>query len=200
MLEGIVSYASLAKRLKPDVERELGRVVKGHAIVMALKRYAEDLKKVYKRIKFDRRADITLKTHLCEVTVLKTPSIISKLGRLYDLVNLEDRFLPSVIEGENEISILVKDKYRDRLLKILEGEKVLNVEKNLISLTISCPKDYKYTPGVVLNVARSLAWENINIYKITSTDTELTVLLNERDAVRGYRALERLLSGENQLG
>jgi len=41
MNRGLISYSGLATQIKPEIEKEFGKEVKLHAIVMALRRYAE---------------------------------------------------------------------------------------------------------------------------------------------------------------
>ena len=79
------------------------------------------------------------------------------------------------------------------MLIILKLEKILNVESDLVSLTLTFSKDFFYTPGVIFNVVRNIAWENINIFEIVSTNTELTFILHKKDAVKSYKVLERLV-------
>ena len=67
------------------------------------------------------------------------------------------------------------------------------VEKQLVFLTLTFSKDFLYTPGVIFNVVRRIAWENINIYEIASTNTELTFILHKKDAIKGYKVLEKLV-------
>jgi aspartokinase len=62
-----------------------------------------------------------------------------------------------------------------------------------------CEKDLGYTPSVIFNVVRTIAWENINIYEIVSTNTELTFILNKKDCVKGYKVLEKLVEKNNGL-
>ena len=62
IVKGIISFALLAKQIKPDVEDYLGKPVKKHAIEMALRRYSEQLKQKYKPIQFDYSSDIIMKT------------------------------------------------------------------------------------------------------------------------------------------
>lgn len=38
-----------------------------------------------------------------------------------------------------------------------------------------------------------MAWENINIFEIVSTNTELTVILRKKDAMKAYEALDKLV-------
>lgn len=193
MHRGIVSYGSLAEQLKPEIEEELGKQVKTHAIVMALRRYAETLKEKHKKISFDYSSEIIMKTDICDIAVLRSSTLLNKLKRLYDIVNFEIGDILNVIHGRYEVSVVTNERYRVKSLDFLKGEKILNVEKNLVALTLTFSRNFLYTPGVIFNVVRNIAWENINIYEIVSTNTELTFILNEKDVVKGYKTLERVV-------
>jgi len=193
MSNKILSYGSLARKLKPDIEEELGKEVKEHAIVMALRRYEEKLKEKHKTVPFDYSSEIVLKTDICDILVLKSPTLFSKLKKLYDLVNFDSGGFINIVHGRTEVSILTNEKYREKTLELLENEKVQNIEKNLVSLTMSFADNYFYAPGVVFNVLRCLAWENINIFEIVSTNPELTLILAKKDAMNAYKSLEKLL-------
>lgn len=193
MSRGIIAYGSLAEQIKPEIEEELGREIKNHAIVMALRRYAESLKTKHKKIIFDYSSEIILKTDICDISVLRSTSLLNKLKRLYDVVDFEKGDFLNIIHGRHEVSVVTNERYRDKLLNLLTGEKILNIEKNLVSLTLTFSKDFLYTPGVIFNIVRNIAWENINIYEVVSTNTELTFILNKKDAVKGYKVLEKLV-------
>ena len=193
MSRGIVAYGSLAEQIKPEIAEELRKEVKTHAIVMALRRYAESLKAKYKKIIFDYSSEIILKTDMCDIAILRSTSLLSKLKRLYDVVDFEKGDILNIIHGRHEVSVVTNERYREKLLNFLTGEKILNIEKNLVSLTLTFSKDFLYTPGVIFNVVRNIAWENINIYEVVSTNTELTFILNKKDAVKGYKVLEKLV-------
>jgi len=193
MSRGIISHGSLAEQLKPEIEEELGREVKHHAIVMALRRYTETLKESHKKISFDYTSEIIMKTDICDVAVRRSPTLLNKIKEIYDIVDFEKGDILNVIHGRYEVSIVTNERYREKTLGFLKGEKVLNVEKDLVSLTLTYAKDFLHTPGVVFNVVRNIAWENINIFEIVSTNTELTFILHKKDAVAGYKALERLV-------
>lgn len=192
MSRGIVSFGSLAEQLKPDIEKELGKKVKHHAIVMALRRYAETLKEKGK-VAFDYTSEIILKTDICDIAVRRSPTLLDKLKQLYDIVDFETGDILNAVHGRYEVSIVTNERYRERALKFLKGENILNVETGLVSLTLTFSKDFLYTPGVIFNIVRNLAWDNINILEIVSTNTELTFILNKEDAVRGYEVLERVV-------
>ena len=54
--------------------------------------------------------------------------------------------------------------------------------------------DFLHTPGIIFNAVRKLAWDNINIFEIVSTMTELTFILNKKDSMKAYEVLQELVS------
>ena len=193
MNRDLISYGSLAMQLKPEIEKELGKEVKTHAIVMALRRHAEQLKKKREIISFNYNSEIILKTDICEISVRRSLTLFNKLKKLYDMVNFENGGILNIIHGRREVSMITNERYWSNMYELLKVEKVLNVKKNLLSLTLTLPQDYVYTPGVMFKILRNFAWENINIFEIVSTDTELTFILDKNDAIKAYTVLEKLV-------
>ncbi len=193
MSKKIISYSSLAKQIKPEIEEILEKKVKTHAIEMALRRYSEELQQKHKTISFDYSSDIIMKTQICDISVSRSPTITDKIKKFYDIVKFEKGDVINIIQGSTELSIVTNERYKEKFLQLLKNEKILNIETQLITLTMTFSKDFLYTPGVVYNIIRNIAWENINIFEIVSTNTELTFIIHKKDAVKGYKALEKLI-------
>jgi aspartokinase len=193
MNRGIISFALLAKELQPEVEEELGKKVKKHAVEMALRRYAEKVKQKHKNIDFNYSSDIIMKTKICDMSVTRSPTLITKLKKLYDIIDFDKGDCLNIIQGSGEVSIVTNERYKEKFIDSLKGEKILNIEEDLISLTMTFSKDFLYTPGVIFNIIRNIAWENINIFEVVSTNTELTLIIHKKDALKGYKALEKLI-------
>ena len=77
--------------------------------------------------------------------------------------------------GNNEVSIAINEKHKDKIIKFLKGERILQKEFNLVALTIIFSKDFIHTPGIIFQVVRKLAWENINIFEIISENQKSSV-------------------------
>jgi aspartokinase len=193
MYRDIISYALLAKQLKPEVQNLLDRQVKKHAIEMALRRYSEKIRQNHNNISFDYSSDIIMKTQICDISVQKTSSLVTLIKKMYDIVDFTKGDILNIIQGNFEVSIITNKRNKKRFLDLLKNEKIHNIEEDLISLSMTFSKDFLYTPGVVFNIIRNIAWNNINIFEIVSTNTELTFILNKNDAMKGYNALEKLI-------
>jgi len=191
MSKELISHGNLAEQLKPEIEKELGKAVKESAIVMALRRYQEELKSFDKQIiKFEFKGEIVLKTNIMDFNIVKSPSLLSKIKNLYNLVDFERGDTLNIILGNNEVSIIANEKYKDKISNFLKGERILNKEFGLVALTISfTSKGFIHTPGVIFTAIRKLAWEQINIYEVVSTVNELTFILNNKDSMKAYNIL-----------
>jgi len=161
--KGIISNVSLAEQLRPEIEAELDKKVKTHAIVMALRRYNDEIQKKHKDITFDYSSEIILKTDICDIALIRSPTLITKIKRLYDIVDFEKGDILNIIYGRHEVVIVTNERYLKKSLAIFKGEKIFNVEKNLVLLTLTFSSDFLHTPGMIYNVVRALAWDNINI-------------------------------------
>lgn len=198
MGKGLISHGSLAEQLKPEIEQELRKNVKESAIVMALRRYEEELKGYDKKIKrFSFKGEIIMRTNVNDFNVVKSNTLLNKIKNIYALVDFNKGDTLNIILGSNEVSIVTNEKYREKLVDFLKGEKILSREFDLVALTVIFgTKDFFDTPGVIFSAIRKLAWEQINLFEIVSTMTELTFILSKKDSMRAYNALQELM-GKN---
>jgi len=192
--KGIASYGSVAKHLKPEIEKELKREVDHFAIVTALRRYAEKLTAKFNDIKFDTKySEVNLKTHIIDINILKTQDLFDKLKRFYDLIDYEKGDILHVIYGRTHVAIVTNERYKEKILNLLQNQKIKKIEENLVALSFTVGKNRIEEPGVLFKLTRSLAWEDVNVIEIISVDLEVTFIVSKKDAIKGYNALERLI-------
>lgn len=190
----LISYGNLAEQIIPKIEEELGKGVKHSAVVMALRRYSDELEKEHKSVKsFNYKSEIIMKTNICDLCVSRSPSLMTKLSKLYEMVDFNKGDTLDIILGNFEVSIVTNEKYKEKFSQFLKGEKILASESQLVALTMRFSDDFIHTPGVVFTTIRKLAWENINIFEIISTLSELTLILREKDSMKAYEALQSLV-------
>jgi len=196
LARGIINYVALAEILKPEIEKELKKEVKNSAVMMSLRRLSEKLEKSFIRqaqIRF-KETDITIKSDLFEITVLKSISIINNIKRLYDLMDFSRGDFLTITQGVYEITIISNKKYKNKIEKILEEEKIVKTIDNLSSLTIKIPIEAVEQVGLFYVITKALNWENINIIEIVSTLTEMTFIINENNTARAFDTLKKLVA------
>ncbi|MBI4439070.1 hypothetical protein HY640_04015 [Candidatus Woesearchaeota archaeon] len=194
----IASYGALAEKLDQPVREELGKPAKHSAIMMALRRYAEELRK---RKPQEKKAaslygqEIVMKSGIADIGVAKSGTLARKLEGLYRIVDFDKGGQLNLIQGNYEVSIITNERYAPHVLKALSDEKIIVKEKDLAAISMSISKEHLYTPGSLFEAVRKLAWDNVNIFEIVSTATELTFIVSRKDALRAYNSLQELSSG-----
>lgn len=191
---GIIHFGNLSAELRPKVESMLGKEVTDSSIIMALRRYADELQK-RSEVNGERHlyCEITMKTNICDFNIVKTPKLLAQIPSCYDLVDLGRGDFLNITVGNHEVSIVVSEKYSKQFEKILMKESIIEQQKDLVALTIVFDGDFFNTPGITYQVLQALAWKNINILEIISTITELTLVISKDDSIKSYEVLYDLI-------
>ncbi len=195
LAQGIINYAALAQELLPDVEQELQKKVQPAAILMALRRFQEKLEKSFipkARIKF-KESDVMLRSDLFEITIVNSPTAIKKMKTLYDLVDVTRGDFLTVTHGIYEITIISNRKHKQKIISLLEEEETKKMIEKLSSVTMKIPLEAIHTVGLFYILMKALNWENINIVEIVSTLTEMTFILEEKDAPKAFTTLKKII-------
>jgi hypothetical protein len=195
--QGIVSYNKLANILKPEIEEELGKKVKHSAVVMALRRNSEKLKKSTSKPSFSYSIE-TIKTGIFYLVLEESPNLYNKLCNLYPIIDFKKGGLLNVVQGNYEVAVVTNNKYKDNVLDILSDENILETIDDLVSISLTYSKDFIFTPGILYDVSRFLAWESINAVDIILTKTEFSLIVNKKDLMRCYKILGRFAENANK--
>lgn len=197
LIQDVISYSNLSRFIQEKVESLYGEEVNLSAIVMAVRRYAVELKKEQgpkEKSKLDY--EISMKTNIYDINFVRSESFVSKLSDLYAEVLPQKGDFLNISVGSHEISLAVSDKYRQAVEKLTSGEEILHKKDNMVALTISFSGDFLQTPGILYMATRKLAWENINLTEIVSTMNELTFVIEKEDSLRAYEVLQSFFDEE----
>lgn len=189
----IASFTSLAKYLRPDIEKELQKKVKLSAVIMALRRYADKLEKKEQTFSSHYFKNIILKTDVFYMVMSSSPDTLNTLQNMYNEIDFKQGDIFNIIQGNYEISVITNKKYQEKLIDLIGEEKIKSIVDDHISISLLYTKDYSFTPGVLYNMSRNIAYENINILTCFHTPSEFFLILHQDDAMKCYCILEKFL-------
>lgn len=190
---GIINYTALAESMRREIDAETGSRATNSSIVMALRRLSEKRNFAAKVPANFRESDITMKSGLFELTILRSPTAVAGIRKIYEIPDFERGDFLTITHGIHEITIICSRKYRGRMQKILEKEKVVKIIDGLSSLTLNIPLRAVETAGIIYSATKALNWDDINIVEVVSTLTELTFILKESDAPRAFNTVKALI-------
>lgn len=193
--QGIINNAALAEQLLPYIEKELRKKVTFAAVNMAVRRIAESLGNIpFGKPRFEKDADITLKSNLAEITLFRMDDVQQPLRKLYDIVDMKRGDFLTITQGLHEVTLFINMRQINAMLKIFPARSVKKVVKGLVSLSMTIPPQAINTIGYFFVVTRALVYENINIVDIVSTYTEMIIIVREEDATRSYECLRSVVA------
>ncbi|MCF7933844.1 MAG: hypothetical protein K9M84_05275 [Spirochaetia bacterium] len=194
MTRGIVSYGNLSDMIGAEIEASLGKPIKHSAVVMALRRYGEELRERSAANQvLQIQYELLMKTNIYDLNLVKTTTLLEKIKRIYHFVSLERGDFLNITVGNNEVSIAISSKYKDQLHELIADEQILHRLDDMVALTVIFSGDFLHTPGVIYEAVRKLSWNNINVYEIVSTINELTFVIERTDSINAYEVLQSFL-------
>ncbi len=196
LINGILSFSNYASSIQGEVQKAYGKPVKASAIVMALRRYAEELRKGnHAKSSGNVEYGIVMKTNIFDLNLVRRDNFISKLGALYGQISTEKGDFLNITLGSHEVSLAVSEKYRSLVGELAKDEEVLHQMDDLVALSLVFTGDFLQTPGIVYEAVRHLAWEQINVIEIVSTMNELTFVIKREDSMKAFDVLQGFLGG-----
>jgi hypothetical protein len=190
--DNLINVSSLARKLRPDIEKILKKPVQEGAIIMAINRRAPGYYyKISKGIKtfMSKLGDIIVRSDLSDHSFENSPTLITCQRDLMDEIRSEKNIFCTFSQGVYETTIVVSSSL-DRIIdKIFANEKRLSQKPGLGSVTIRLPEDNTEISGVYYYILKSLAWGGINIYEIISTTNEVSIVVEEKDVHKAFPIL-----------
>lgn len=194
--EGIINFSALARRLQPEIKRELLKDVQEGAIIMALKRMTHKNKRIISPLKraFKEKPELIVRSNLCDITVHSNDFTADKHRKILEHLNPNKEAFLSISQSVFETTIFASRELKKPILKLFDPKKIVADFNQLSSITIRLTKETTTIPGVYYFILKALAWEGINLMDLVSTYTELTIVLEEKDIDKAFTVIKGLFA------
>lgn len=190
---GLINLSSLARRLQPKIQEKLLKDIQIGAIVMALKRFENNIKiNKPKKVASAVLGNITVRSNLIEYTYANSSTLFDKQRELLFDVDKDKSALLAFTHGLFETTLIISSTFAKETEKIFSSEALRCKIDHLSSITLLLSKESINQPGVYYAILKALAWEGINIIEIFSSFTELTIVLENKGVDRAFSTLKKL--------
>jgi aspartokinase len=177
--EGLLNLTATAHWLKPLLEARTKKTVSHSAILMALSRQVTQKKKIKPGLQRFQLDGITVKAGLTEFTY---PSSTGNRKNILEFMkNLQGK-VPHITSnfGTREITIILPSSNSAQLKSEIR-EKPKFEKTGLAALCIEFRPEYVLDPYLLYYLIQQITLQNINIWEISSTYTEIIFYLEEKD-------------------
>ncbi|MDR2936211.1 MAG: aspartate kinase [Rikenellaceae bacterium] len=192
LLEGLINLSALARKLKPEIEKKVGKEVNDSAVIMALNRLVPRLE-LMSAMKFkkvvENIGDIIVRSNLADLAFANSPTLFEKQAILLDRVRSMKDVFCTFSQGIYETTLVVSSSIAKLVEEIFQEEVMIAKTDFLSSITVKLPTENSVCPGVYYYIFKELAWDNINITEVISTTNEFTVVISDEDIHRAFTIL-----------
>lgn len=192
LVEGLVNLSALARQLKPDIEKKVGKEVNDSAVIMALNRLVPRLELMsamkFKKV-IENIGDIIVRSNLSDYAFVNSPTLHEKQAVLLGRVRQMKDVFCTFSQGIYETTLVVSSILVPLVDEIFADEVNISKTLDLSSITVKLPSENTICPGVYYYIFKELAWDNINITEVISTTNEFTVVVSDHDIHRAFTIL-----------
>ena len=193
--EGIVNYSALARKLMDNLGEKLGRKLNEESLIVAIKRYADELGIVsnqHSHIELFSEGEITLQDNMCYAHFKKKPNVLSKIEKLFGEENWKLGEMRVLIQGAEQVMVIMKENRLEEIMAELSDDIIFSL-RNSALLTFRMPFESFTTYGVLAELTSHLAKKGISI-ELLSSPPDIHFLVDEKDAQRTYSVLRQLIN------
>ena len=202
MSENLINISSLARKLRPEIEKVTEKEVNEGAIVMAIKRmppgYYHQLDLKIKNV-MGEIGDILVRSNLASFTFENSDTLKEKQLEIVNVLNKENDSFFAITRGITETTIIVNSSHTEKIIHIFKKEKLTTESQNLASVTVKLPSINIKLHGVYYYILKHLAWDGINITEIISTSNEFTTVVSQSDIDRAFSILMKLKRNNTEI-
>ncbi|MEM1541640.1 MAG: ACT domain-containing protein [Ignisphaera sp.] len=193
ILNDIVNYTKLSKKLKPLVSEAIGHEVSVDTIKMALIRFAEKIFKEFNILKRDvaqvlARSSIEIRTGITIVTIRN--AAFSRIAQYIPLLSTRSRFL-AIMQSILVTTLILDDESSEEIISRLNKDDIMSIQRDYSAIVIVSPIEIMYTPGVLSYITNILALNNINIVHIESCYTDTIIVVSREDLIKAFQVLSK---------
>jgi hypothetical protein len=201
ILNDIVNYSKLSRRVAPLVSELVGRDVPVDTIKMALIRFADKAVKEFSFLKRDvvdilARSSIEIRTGISILTLRNIGFV--KIAPLIPSLTQKARFI-AIMQSLLVTTLVLDNETAEEVVLKLGKDDVVQLQKDYAAIVIVSPIEIMYTPGVVAYITNVLALNNVNIVHIESCYTDTIIVVSKEELLKAFQVLSKHIDAAKKL-
>jgi hypothetical protein len=187
----LLNVRSLARYMQEEARRE-GQDLSLEAIIGAIRRYPIGERRIAHQNIGKLLGKLTVRNMIVDVVILNDPEITAALGKFASMIDYSLGETFRLVSGVESIRVVIDEKNLDKMKRIIPRKNIPKIQTGLAEIIVSLHEVADVTPGVVSTVTTELTMNGINMVEFMSCVPELIIVVDEKDALRSYAAIEKL--------
>lgn len=192
------NFSGLARVIKPEIERLLGRSANMESVVTAIKRarkFYHIRDKLISSILLG--STISVKTDVAKISTVKSKRTVEKVAKA--LTKNVNSFI-SVSESISSITLVFDDNLLNSVRDLFASYDILEIDEDLAAIIVHSPEQIIKTPGCAIAFYNQISRRHINIEDTVSCHTDTIMIVKMNDVGRAFDAITKLISQVRRYG
>ncbi len=191
----LINITSLARYIKPMVDKESKASINVPAIVMAINRLplspSQQMDKSLNAY-LSKMGDIIVRSDLVDFSFVNSSTLLQKQAQLLKFIDHNNRHFYSVSRGIYETTLVISSALKDSVQVIFQSEELVIHHDDLSAVSIMLPSNNQDIHGVYYTILKHIAWNGINIVEVISTANEITLVVSSDDVEKVFSLFNSL--------
>uniref|UniRef100_A0A7C2ZPR5 ACT domain-containing protein n=1 Tax=Ignisphaera aggregans TaxID=334771 RepID=A0A7C2ZPR5_9CREN len=201
ILNDIVNYTKLSKKITPLVNELAGHSVNIDTVKMALIRFANKAMREFSLLRRDvaevlAKSSIEIRTGISIITLKNLA--FTKIASMIPGLTQRARFV-AIMQSLLVTTLVLDNETADEIIAKLSKEDIVQLQKDYAAIVIVSPIEIMYTPGVLSYITNILALNNVNIVHIESCYTDTIIVVSREDLLKAFQVLSRYIDASKKL-
>lgn len=188
LARGLINVRALARYMQVTTRED----TTFEALVAAIRRYP--IKETAAKRKGMGKLILRLgmKNKVVEATIRNDPEIPALLGKFSQEIDFARGETLSVVTGAENTRVLIDAKNLDKLARTIPKKNIIGVLPNQAAVILTYTEAGIKSTGFIAALSNEIAMDGINISDFVHSFPDALFVVDEKDSVKAYQALERL--------
>lgn len=178
---GLLNNSAYARHIKAQVEELTFKDVDEKTIAAELPRLVKTLNSSFVLPKIEL-SSISMHTNLAEIAYEKTEQNVTIIKDLYLQLGPIQKTFITMTEGLTEIGIIAEKGVALKFKELLKDTQPIFYGDNFVGVSVKFDLRYIQIPHQIVLLVKRLTIKNINIIEVVSTPTEMTFIVESKNA------------------
>lgn len=172
----LLSLASYTRKIKQQLEKNIGKEINEKSVMMALGRYRKEISKSHTPTEVNLDY-ICITKSINQLTLEINETTTKSMVQLYSLISLKPRNFIAINQNPTQINLTVNSKILEQVLFLFNKESIENHEKDLVAVTLRKESDKINLESII----KPLDLKTTNIIDTITTYNEITVIMDRKN-------------------
>jgi hypothetical protein len=187
---GIVNSRALARYLSESDGIESST----EAVLGIIRRYPLSKEETSSQANVFRDCELAMRTKIGDLTLEVDANIMKRVIEFADSLKTPRGENLRILVGLKSIRVIAKQRSIIQLKASLRDSSIVKFTINLVEISVLVSHEAEEARGVIARITTEVAMNDISIRGVLCVAPEIIILVEEKDAIRAFEALQLMLS------